>query len=84
VRSVRREARLELVVKLVADGRPPAARLDESVRRRLREKFRLGLFDSRRYVDLDAAERIVGNAAFVAAGLEAQRRSALPVRPWSR
>jgi beta-glucosidase len=69
------EARPELVVQLVEQGRLSAERLDSSVRRLLREKFRLGLFDERRYVDPDAAEEIVGNPDFVAAGLDAQRRS---------
>jgi len=44
------------------------------VRRLLREKFRLGLFDNP-YLDPDAAERIVGNAEFRAAGELAQRKS---------
>jgi len=51
-------------------------RLDpyEDPRRPLRDKFRLGLFDNP-YLDVDAAERIVGNAAFREAGALAQRRS---------
>ena len=69
------EARPELVVELVSSGRISESRIDVSVRRLLREKFRMGLFDERRYVDPAAAEAIVGNAEFVAAGLDAQRRS---------
>ena len=69
------EARPELVVQLVQSGRITQARIDVSVRRLLREKFRMGLFDERRYVDPAAAAAIVGNAEFVAAGLDAQRRS---------
>ncbi len=64
----------ELIVGLVQSGRVDEARIDESARRLLREKFRLGLFD-RPYVDPAAAERTVGLAAFKAAGAEAQRRS---------
>jgi beta-glucosidase len=75
------EARPELVVQLVAQGSVSQARLDESVRRLLREKFRLGLFDSRRYVDPDAAGRIAGNSSFAAAGFDAQRRSVVVLTP---
>ena len=64
----------EIIVQLVEDGQISEARLDESVRRILRDKFRLGLFDNP-YVDPDAAEQIVGNARFRAAGAEAQRKS---------
>lgn len=65
----------ELIVELVEQGRISEARIDLSVRRILRDKFRLGLFDGRRYVDPDRAARIAGQPAFRAAGLEAQRRS---------
>ena len=59
------------VVELVESGRLPESRVDESVRRLLAVKFRLGLFDNP-YVDEDAAEDIVGSAAFRAAGHRAQ------------
>lgn len=64
----------ELLLALVEQGRVTEARLDVSVRRILREKFRLGLFDWP-YVDVEAAERICGNEGFVQAGIAAQRRS---------
>jgi beta-glucosidase len=64
----------ELVVDLVRDGRIPESRIDESVRRLLRDKFRLGLFDNP-FVDPDAAERIVGNKQFRERGEYAQRKS---------
>jgi beta-glucosidase len=64
----------ELVVELVRSGQISEARIDESARRLLRDKFRLGLFDAT-YLDEDAAERVVGNAAFRAAGALAQRRA---------
>ena len=57
-------------------------RIDESVRRLLREKFLLGLFDERRYVDVEAASAIVGNDDFRAAGIAAQ--SAARDRPDQR
>ena len=68
------EACPEVIVELVRSGQVPEARIDESVRRILGDKFRLGLFDDP-YVDPEAAARIVGAPAFVAAGARAQRRS---------
>ena len=64
----------ELLVELVKSGRITESRIDESARRILRDKFRLGLFDDP-YVDPDAAARICGSDEFRAAGLDAQRRS---------
>ncbi|MFF5936622.1 glycoside hydrolase family 3 protein [Streptomyces sp. NPDC012508] len=65
----------EVIVELVGSGRISEARIDASVRRLLREKFVLGLFDERRYVDPDEAAETVGRADFKAAGAAAQRRS---------
>jgi beta-glucosidase len=65
----------ELVVELVERGRVTEQRIDRSARRILRDKFRLGLFDDRRYVDAAAARDRIGTPAFRAAGLEAQHRS---------
>ncbi|MFT4284024.1 MAG: glycoside hydrolase family 3 N-terminal domain-containing protein [Protaetiibacter sp.] len=61
-----------VLVGLVRDGRVAEARLDTSVRRLLREKFRLGLFDGARYVDAAAADAIVGTSEARAAGHAAQ------------
>lgn len=68
------EACPELVIELVKKGRVSEERLDTSVRRLLREKFRLGLFEQR-HVDIDMAGSVVGQADFAAAGLDAQRAS---------
>jgi beta-glucosidase len=68
------EARPELVVQLVEQGRISEERIDRSVRRLLREKFILGLFDNP-YVDPDHAAVAVGKAEFVATGEDAQRRA---------
>ena len=68
------EACPELVVDLVRKGLLSEARLDISVRRLLRDKFRLGLFENR-YVDETTAGNIPGNPAFRAAGELAQRKS---------
>ncbi|KAI0847383.1 glycoside hydrolase family 3 protein [Daldinia vernicosa] len=68
------ETRPELIVQLVHEGVVSEERLDVSVRKLLREKFMLGLFDNP-FVDTDAAARIVGNDYFTRLGNEAQRRS---------
>nr|BBH86235.1 beta-glucosidase [Thermosporothrix sp. COM3] len=68
------EACPEVIVKLVRSGQIPESRLDVSVRRLLREKFRLGLFDNP-YVDAEAAPSIVGKPEFRAAGEQAQRKA---------
>jgi beta-glucosidase len=86
----------EVIVGLVRAGKLTEERLDVSVRRLLRDKFRLGLFE-RPFVDPDEAERIVGNPEFRAAGEQAQRAAItllknggtsgeprLPLRPGSR
>jgi beta-glucosidase len=68
------ETRPELVVQLVQQGRIGEDRIDVSVRRLLREKFILGLFDDP-YVDPKLAAATVGRAEFLDAGAEAQRRA---------
>lgn len=64
----------ELLLDLVSSGDVPQERLDDSARRLLSEKFALGLFDDP-YVDVDAADGIVGSPRFRAAGEAAQRAS---------
>lgn len=64
----------ELIVELVQSGQISEARIDESVHRLLRDKFRLGLFDNP-YLDLDASLAVVGNPEFRAAGELAQRKA---------
>ncbi|MGA7731233.1 MAG: glycoside hydrolase family 3 N-terminal domain-containing protein [Chloroflexia bacterium] len=68
------EACPDVIVELVRSGQVSEARIDESARRLLRDKFRLGLFDNP-YVNPDEAERVVGNPTFRAAGERAQRKS---------
>ncbi|WP_307785375.1 glycoside hydrolase family 3 protein [Microbacterium hibisci] len=62
---------VDLLIALVREGVVAESRLDESARRILELKFRLGLFDDP-YVDEDAAEQIVGCAPHRAAGFRAQ------------
>jgi len=64
----------EVVVELVRSGRIDEGRVDASVRRLLRDKFRLGLFDDP-YVDPDRAAEVVGARAHVERGHAAQTRS---------
>lgn len=65
---------VELLLDLVAQGRVSEARIDESARRLLAVKFRLGLFDDP-FVDEDAAAGILGRKDFRDAGYAAQARS---------
>jgi beta-glucosidase len=65
---------VELLLGLVAEGRVSEARIDESARRLLNVKFRLGLFDDP-FVDEDIAAETVGRKDFRDAGYAAQARS---------
>jgi beta-glucosidase len=65
---------VELLLDLIAQGRVSEARIDESARRLLAVKFRLGLFDNP-FVDEDAAGETVGRPDFRDAGYAAQARS---------
>ncbi|KFA45818.1 hypothetical protein S40293_08973 [Stachybotrys chartarum IBT 40293] len=66
------DSRPELVVELVQRGFVEESKIDISVRKLLREKFILGLFDEP-FVDVDAASSVVGNPYFRRLSLEAQR-----------
>lgn len=66
----------EVVVELVEEGAISEARLDVSVKRIMRDKFRLGLFDNP-YVDVTAASQIAGKGEFTKKGFEAQQKSAI-------
>ena len=67
------EAIHELVVELVKSGQISEGRIDISVRRILREKFKLGLFDNP-YLTEEGIS-IFGNEQFKEKGRESQRRS---------
>jgi beta-glucosidase len=68
------EACPEVITQLVREGKLSEERIDQSVRRLLRDKFRLGLFDHP-YLDVDAAEKIVANTEFRKVADLAQRKS---------
>ena len=62
------------VIDLVKEGAITEARIDQSVRRLLRQKFQLGLFDHP-FVDESKVSKVVGNPAFQVAADAAQRRA---------
>jgi beta-glucosidase len=61
---------VDAAVSQVKDGLLDEAVIDEACRRVLRQKFALGLFDDRRYTDLDSGAAIIGCAEHHAAALE--------------
>jgi beta-glucosidase len=65
----------EAAVSLVKEGLLDMAVVDEACRRVLRQKFALGLFDERRYTDLDSGTTIIGCAEHHAAALEGAYQS---------
>ncbi len=68
------ETCVELLVQLVRTGRISEERINQSVRRILKEKFVLGLFDNP-YVNPDELEKTIGKASFMTKGELAQRKS---------
>ena len=67
------------LLEVVRTGLVTEQRINESVRRLLREKFELGLFENP-YVDPDLAEKKVGNETFQKRADEAQRKSIVLLR----
>ncbi|MFJ2642669.1 glycoside hydrolase family 3 protein [Streptomyces sp. NPDC087511] len=74
------ETRPDLLVRAVRDGSVTEDRIDTSVRRVLRDKFRLGLFEDP-YTDPEAAEALVGRPATRELGRRTQRRSLVQLTP---
>ncbi|OHW89802.1 glycoside hydrolase family 3 protein [Colletotrichum incanum] len=64
----------DLIVELVKEGSVTEERIDYSVRKLMKEKFELGLFDNP-YVDVEAAVKTVNNPYFARLGRELQRCS---------
>lgn len=64
----------EIVVELVRSGQVEEDRIDQSIRRLLRDKFTLGLFDDP-FLDPDEARKVAGSEEFRKAGISAQRKS---------
>ncbi|MGI4875285.1 MAG: glycoside hydrolase family 3 N-terminal domain-containing protein [Janthinobacterium lividum] len=70
---------LEAVLKLINEGKIPVSRIDESVRRILAAKFRLGLFDAP-YVEEKNQLQQLNAPAHRATALEAARKSIVLVK----
>lgn len=66
---------VDAAVSLVKDGVLDVAVIDEACRRVLRQKFALGLFDDRRYTDLESGTAIIGCADHHTTALEAAVQS---------
>jgi beta-glucosidase len=64
----------ELIVQLVKENKVTEKRIDESVRRLLRQKFQLGLFDNP-YVDLVETVKTFSNTEFKKEAEASQRRA---------
>ncbi|WP_128547057.1 glycoside hydrolase family 3 protein [Larkinella soli] len=68
-----------LLLETVRQGLVTEARIDESVRRLLKEKFELGLFENP-YVDVEKARQIIGSAGFQKKADLAHRKSIVLLR----
>ena len=68
------ESRPDLVYELVESGLLSEERINQSVRRLLRQKFQLGLFENP-FVDEARIPEVFGNPEAVAAGLASQSRA---------
>ncbi|MEQ8712616.1 MAG: glycoside hydrolase family 3 N-terminal domain-containing protein [Cyclobacteriaceae bacterium] len=68
------ENRPELVVELVKSGQLSEARINQSVRRLLRQKFQLGLFDNP-FVDESKVSQTLGKQSAIALGERTQKES---------
>jgi beta-glucosidase len=68
------ENRPELIIKLVKAGKLSEVRIDESIKRLLRQKFTLGLFENP-FIDANKATQIVGKAEWKKLGEATQRRA---------
>ncbi len=64
----------EYVLQLVQEGRLSEERIDQSVRRILKLKFELGLFDNP-FVDESQVPMILGNGASLSAGEDSQKKA---------
>jgi beta-glucosidase len=68
------ESRTELVIQLVKEGKLSEERIDQSIKRLLRQKFELGLFDNP-FVDETKVKEIIGTEASKALGEKTQKIS---------
>lgn len=68
------ENKPEYVVELVKNGKVTESRIDDSVRRILKNKFELGLFEQP-FVEESNVQKLVNKKEYIELGLEAQRKS---------
>ena len=68
------ESRVELVLQLVKEGKLSEERIDVSIKRLLRQKFELGLFDNP-FVDESKVDEIVGKEEFKLLGEQTQQEA---------
>lgn len=64
----------QYIVELVKNGQVSEDRINQSIRRLLRQKFQLGLFD-KPYINIAKSTQIVGQSKFKEIAEKAQRRS---------
>ncbi|WP_327313600.1 glycoside hydrolase family 3 protein [Streptomyces sp. NBC_01235] len=69
------EKDVSVLLDALSSGSVTEQQLEQPVRRLLREKFRLGLFDGDRVIDPERANTVIGSAAHQALGVRAQQRS---------
>lgn len=69
----------QVILDLVQKGLVTGSRLDEAVKRLLKEQFQLGLFENP-YVDAAAAADAIGNEKSRAVALDIQRKSVVMLR----
>lgn len=62
------------VISLIKNGKISEARIDQSLRRILKQKFELGLFDNP-YVNINNLQKNVGQPEWIALGEKTQRRA---------
>lgn len=62
------------VISLIKNGKISEARIDQSLRRILKQKFELGLFDNP-YVNINNLQKNVGRPEWIALGEKTQRRA---------
>ena len=64
----------EIVVQLVKENKIDESRIDQSVRRILKNKFELGLFDDP-FVDIESVDKLINTQTTQKLALDAQRKS---------
>ena len=69
----------EIVVQLVKENKIDESRIDQSVRRILKNKFELGLFDEP-FVDIESVDKLINTQTTQKLALDAQRKSVVMLK----